>query len=111
MPTHRFTVHIADPPDLWERFDDLIDQFWADGKNEDASPSMSEEHMRIDFDRDAESFSDAVRSAVVAVRSIGLAVDRVVIERNDLGLMLGDMATVGPEEQGNTNADLISAAA
>ena len=92
MQTHHFTVHVADPPDLWERFDDLIDQFWDDGRNDDTSPSMSEEHMRIRFHRDAETWSDAVRSAVAAVRAIGLEVDRIEIDRDDLALMLGETA-------------------
>ena len=50
--------------------------------------------MRIGFDREAPTFDDAVRSAVAAVRSVGLEVDRVEIDRNDLALMLGE-TTVG----------------
>jgi len=94
MPTHRFTVHVSDPPDLWQRFDELTDQFWADGGNDDASPSMSQEHMRIDFHREANSLADAVRSAVASVRAIGLEVDRIEIDRDDLALMMGETPAV-----------------
>ena len=99
MQTRHFTVHVADPPDVWERFDDLVDRFWADGKNDDASPAMSEEHMTIGFDRESGSLEEAIRSAVAAVRSIGLEVDRVELDRDDLarcGMIAAAEPTVEP---------------
>ena len=90
MRTHHFTLHMIDPPDLWERFDELVERFWADGANDDTSPGMSEGHMEVDFHREAATLSDAVRSAVASVRAIGLEVDRVEIHRRDLARLLGE---------------------
>ena len=89
MNTHHFTLHAVDPPDLWERFDDLVDQFW-DAGNDDATPGMSCGQMSIRFHREAASLEDAVRSAVAAVRSVGLEVDRVEIDRDDLAILTGE---------------------
>ena len=44
----------------------------------------------IPFDREAASLSAAVHSAIEQVRSAGLEVDRVVIDRQDLARLLGE---------------------
>ena len=89
MNVYHFIVHPVPAEDHDDRFDELGDALWEAGCD-DASPGMSCGKMRIPFDREAATFEDAVRSAVAAVRSVGLEVDRVEIDRDDLAILLGE---------------------
>ncbi|MFH5804386.1 hypothetical protein [Alienimonas sp. DA493] len=91
--THHFTIYPVRAEDHYDRFDELADQLWEAGCD-DASFGISEGQIAIPFHREAATFEDAARSAVAAVRSIGLEVDRIEIDRDDLALMLGE-TTVG----------------
>ena len=89
MPVHHFTVIPVQADDHWDRFDEIADQLW-DAGCDDSTPGISCGQLQIGFYREAETFNDAVRSAVAAVRSVGLEVDRIEIDRDDLALMLGE---------------------
>ncbi|NNJ26052.1 hypothetical protein [Alienimonas chondri] len=89
MPTHHFTVHPVPAEDHYDRFDEIGDRLWEAGCD-DATYGMTCGKITIPFHREAATFQEAVRSAVAAVRSVGLEVDRVELDRDDLALMLGE---------------------
>ena len=89
MNTHHFIVHPVPADDHYDRFDELGDALWEAGCD-DASFGMSCGKIDIPFHREAASFEEAVRSAVAAVRSAGLEVDRVEIDRDDLAILMGE---------------------
>ena len=81
-----FTVYPAGSVELT---DELCDRLFEAGCD-DASPGVTAGVMDIPFDREAASLEDAVRTAVQQVRSIGLEVDRIEIDREDLAPLLTD---------------------
>lgn len=50
----------------------------------DGTLSSSNRRAEIGFDREAKTLNDAIRSAIANVRSVGLDVERVEIEEQDL---------------------------
>ncbi len=80
MRVFRFTVVLAD---LNEISDDLADALY-DAGCDDGSPWSSEGVAAISFDREAESFEQAVRSAIADVQQAGCHVGWVKIEPEDL---------------------------
>ena len=74
MPTHYFTL-IVDGPDLQD--DAIIDRLFEAGCG-DAAMSRSDGAQYVDFDREAASLDEAVRSAITDVEHIdGVSVVRV----------------------------------
>ena len=63
--------------------DSHVDALYEAGCS-DGTLSSSNYHSHIGFSREAPSLSTAIRSAVADVRSVGLDVDGVEIERQDL---------------------------
>lgn len=80
MATYRFTVILAG---LTEISDDLANALFEAGCD-DGSPWSSQGVAAIGFDREAESFEQAVRSAIADVQKAGCHVAWVKIEPEDL---------------------------
>ena len=80
MTTYRFTVILAG---LNEISDDLAEALFEAGCD-DGSPWSSQGVAAIGFDREAESFEHAVRSAIADVQKAGCHVAWVKIEPEDL---------------------------
>ena len=83
MSTYHFTVHPVGAGEYWDRFEELSDSLFGAGCD-DATPGISNGLLRIPFHREASTFEEAVGSALTQVRSVGLEVDRVEIERRHL---------------------------
>ena len=82
--TYGFTVRPAGNPDLT---DELCDRLFEAGCD-DASPGVTAGVTDIPFDRRAASLEEAVRSAVAQVRSAGLQVEMIVLDRHDIDRLL-----------------------
>ncbi len=80
MTTYRFTLILAD---LREISDDLAEALFEAGCD-DGSPWSSQGIAAVGFDREAESFEHAVRSAIADVQKAGCHVAWVKIEPEDL---------------------------
>jgi hypothetical protein len=80
MATYRFSVILAN---LAEISDDLADALFEAGCD-DGSPWSSQGVGAVNFDREAESFEQAVRSAIADVQKAGCHVAWVKIEPQDL---------------------------
>jgi hypothetical protein len=80
MATYRFTVILAG---LNEISDDLAEALFETGCD-DGSPWSSQGVAAVGFDREAESFEQAVRSAIADVQKAGCHVAWVKIEPEDL---------------------------
>ena len=80
MATYRFTVILAG---LDEISDDLAEALFEAGCD-DGSPWSSQGVAAVGFDRQAESFEQAVRSAIADVQKAGCRVAWVKIELEDL---------------------------
>lgn len=80
MATYRFTVILAR---LREISDDLAEALFEAGCD-DGSPWSSQGVAAVGFDREAESFEAAVRSAIADVQKAGCHVAWVKIEPEDL---------------------------
>jgi hypothetical protein len=80
MATYRFTVVLAG---LDEISDGLADALFEAGCD-DGSPWSSQGVAALGFDREAESFEQAVRSAIADVQKAGCHVAWVKIEPEDL---------------------------
>jgi hypothetical protein len=80
VTTYRFTVILAG---LREISDDLAEALFEAGCD-DGSPWSSEGVAAVGFDRRAESFEQAVRSAIADVQKAGCHVAWVRIEPEDL---------------------------
>ena len=80
MATYRFTVILAG---LREISDDLAETLFEAGCD-DGSPWSSQGVAAVGFDREAESFEAAVRSAIADVQKAGCHVAWVKIEPEDL---------------------------
>jgi hypothetical protein len=78
---YRFTVILGG---LREVSDELADALFEAGCD-DGSPWSSEGVAAVAFDREAESFEQAVRSATADVQKAGCRVAWVKIEPEDLG--------------------------
>ena len=78
--TYRFTVELAG---LRKISDDLAEALFEAGCD-DGSPWSSKGVAAIGFDREAESFEQAVRSAIADVQKTGCHVAWVKIEPEDL---------------------------
>jgi hypothetical protein len=70
--------------DIDEMTEELADALFAAGCD-DGSPWSSEGIAAVAFDREAESFEHAVRSAIADVQKAGCHVAFVKIEPEDLG--------------------------
>jgi hypothetical protein len=91
LTTYRFTVVLAG---LCEVSDDLAEALFEAGCD-DGSPWSSQGVAAVGFDREAESFEQAVRSAIGDVQKAGCHVAWVKIEPEDL-------ASVGPARETTT---------
>jgi hypothetical protein len=80
MAAYRFSVILAG---LREISDDLAEALFEAGCD-DGSPSSSQGIAAVGFDREAESFEQAVRSAIADVQKTGCHVAWVKIEPEDL---------------------------
>ena len=80
MATYRFTVILAG---LDEISDDLAEALFEAGCD-DGSPWSSQGVAAVGFDREAESFEQAVRSAIADVQKAGCRAAWVKIEPQDL---------------------------
>jgi len=80
VATYRFTVILAG---LREISDDLAETLFEAGCD-DGSPWSSQGVAAVGFDREAESFEAAVRSAIADVQKAGCHVAWVKIEPEDL---------------------------
>lgn len=91
MATYRFTVILAA---LGEISDDLAEALFEAGCD-DGSPWSSQGVAAVGFDREAESFEQAVRSAIADVQKTGCHVAWVKIEPEDLveSTPVGDITT------------------
>ena len=67
--------------------DSLCDRLFEAGCD-DASPGVTAGVTDIPFDRRAASLEEAVRSAIAQVRAVGLEVESVVLDRQDLDRFL-----------------------
>ena len=72
----RFTIRLKDIDAL---SDNLMEALFASGCT-DAVPASSCGEAWIDFDREAKTLEEAMRSAVHDVRQIGLKIARVEVE-------------------------------
>ena len=92
--TYRFTLYPAGNPELT---DELLDRLFEAGCD-DASPGVRCGVTDIPFDREAASLDEAIRSAVRQVRSVGLEIERVELDRDDSAPLLaaGAAAPAGP---------------
>ena len=80
MTTFSFNVVLSGPmPDL-----DVTDRLF--GRCPDAGMFTSQGCSRVEFDREAASLEEAVRSAVADVRAVGLTAERVELDVDDLAV-------------------------
>ncbi len=77
MKTYTFTIAVTDQ--TADGFEDLAEALYEAGCD-DATVSLCEGTVSIDFDREAETMDEALRSAVKQVESVGCVVARVEIE-------------------------------
>jgi hypothetical protein len=89
MTTYHFTVILAGIDEMSE---DLAESLFEAGCD-DGSPWSSEGVAAIGFDREAESFEQAVRSAIADVQKAGCHVAWVKIEPEDLPGSVADRET------------------
>lgn len=76
MSKYQFTLILSGPPDLTE---DIADSLFEAGCD-DGTPGTCNGVFSIDFHREASSLEEAIRSAIVNVRSVGFEVARVELE-------------------------------
>jgi hypothetical protein len=82
MVTYDFTLVLSEPIELT---DDLADKLFAAGCD-DATPSISQGTIAIDFSREAADLESAIRSAIANVSSAGCVVERVEIDADAASL-------------------------
>ena len=80
MPVYAFTVVLADQRELTEDLAEALVEAGCD----DASSRSCEGVVSIDFDRDADSLEQAIRSAIADVQKAGCRLARVEIEADAL---------------------------
>lgn len=80
MQEHRFTLILADLPEMT---DEAADRLYEAGCD-DGSPGSCNGVSHIGFDRQAPSLEEAIRSAVRDVHQAGYRVARVEIDSEDL---------------------------
>lgn len=80
MRTYEFRVVLAGSPELTVELGDRLYEAGCD----DGSPGSCDGVTFVDFDREAESLEDAIRSAITNVQAAGCAVAKVEIDANDL---------------------------
>jgi len=80
MPVYAFTVILKDESELTE---DLAEAL-VEAECDDGSSKSCEGVVSIDFDREADSLEQAIRSAVADVQKAGYRVARVEIEADAL---------------------------
>ncbi len=105
--TFGFTLYPVGPVELTN---ELCDRLFEAGCD-DASPGVTCGVLDIPFDRAADSLGSAIQSAVQQVRSVGLEVDRIEIDRDDLALMLGETTVQERLEQGDRRDEPAAVAA
>jgi hypothetical protein len=76
MSKYQFTLILSGPLDLTE---DIADSLFEAGCD-DGTPGTCNGVFSIDFHREASSLEEAIRSAIVNVRSVGFEVARVELE-------------------------------
>lgn len=79
MSLYRFTL-VVDAPELT---DDLADALFEAGCD-DGSPGQSNGVVTVDFDREADSLEEAIRSAIASVNASGNTVTRVEIQPHQI---------------------------
>lgn len=84
MKEHRFTVILADVPEMTEDASNALYEAGCD----DGSPGSCDGVSRVDFDREAASLEEAIRTAVADVRNAGFEPERIEIDRDDLKELL-----------------------
>jgi hypothetical protein len=82
MTTYHFTVMLADIDEITEELAEALFEAGCD----DGSPWSSAGVASIGFDREAESFEQAVRSAIADVQKAGCHVAWVKIEPEDIAV-------------------------
>jgi len=80
MPVYAFTVILKDESELTEDLAEALVEAGCD----DGSSKSCEGVVSIDFDREADSLEQAIRSAVADVQKAGYRVARVEIEADAL---------------------------
>jgi hypothetical protein len=78
MKPYEFDVVLTDVAEL---SDEQVDALFAAGCD-DGTPVTCDGTTWVHFDRNADSLEEAIRSAVVQVRSAGLAVSKVALDVN-----------------------------
>lgn len=106
-----FTIRPKGNPELT---DALCDRLFKAGCD-DASPGVTAGVTDIPFDREAASLDEALRSAVAQVRSAGLEVEKIVLDRQDLARLLREpeptlSAEAPPADRPPADAPLAAAA-
>ncbi len=84
MQTYCFTIHLAD------RFEneELCDRIY--GVCDDSTATRDGEgRLLLEFDRDAKTLEDAIRSALADVTSVGATPRSISIETSDLAPLVG----------------------
>jgi len=81
MQVYGFTIQVVSIPN--EDLEAWSNQLWEAGCD-DSSPGVFSGKPYVHFDREAASLDAAIASAVKAVRSTGVEIDRVELEDDDL---------------------------
>lgn len=76
----RFTLFLKD----LDRFSEELSNRLYEAGCDDATLSSSGGRSEIGFDREADTLQQAIRTAIENVRSVGLDVDHVEIDHEDL---------------------------
>ena len=80
MRLHYFTIILKDLPEMTEAAASALFEAGCD----DCTPGSRDGVSQVDFDREAASLEDAIRSAVRDIRRAGFEPARVEIDRDDL---------------------------
>jgi len=90
MQTYGFTIQVQEIPDNdLDRWSDLL---WEAGCD-DSSPGIFCGQPYVHFDREARSLDAAIASAVAAVRSTGVMIERVELADDELAAVTAAAAT------------------
>ena len=96
MTRFDFTAVLA-PPATAERSEQIADALYG-GRCDDTSVHGSGPTVFVTFHREAETFEQALRSAVADLRAENLEVDRIEIDRDDLAPLLADAPAPAPPD-------------
>lgn len=76
MTVYHFSLVVSDPVELTAS---LADSLYSSGCD-DATPSMCNGTLTLDFHREAPSLEEAIQTAIANVRKVGLGTARVEID-------------------------------